>query len=522
MPSSRSSCAAAWLSARARPCRTPRSRARACARRAEPPVTWISVPPPAARSACAPVFRNTKACSPPRRPSRGRPRGRRRRSARRRTARRRPAARGADRVDDDVEAAELVPRALHRVGERVRVGRVGLERSAPAPAHALQRVGAARDRGATPAERQEVIEDRAAEVACAEDEDRTGHGRHPVRRSRPGPTAGGSGSRARCRRARAACRCRPWRTRSATSSLTAPTAAANASCGGSGRRRLRVRRPQLRGEAGVHAGAALERERAGGERLDQERAGEVRGVGERPQVGVDRRLQTLGERARSLPGRLEWREQHLDAGVVGGQEAVELVLEVLVERLARDARAADHVGHRRRGVALLGDRGRRSRRSAAPAGRPGPPRVDPVAPARKHTRGIDEGFTRAHALHAFAPRRAASHFPAQASANDDNVAGSVATVNRPMWDENRMTVTRCAAHPTTEPIRAPGAAERRQPDPPYPAAGPSPPAKGRRGETASGSAVAPGERPHGAATAPGRGHDPGARVRPAHRRGDDR
>ena len=75
MPSSRTSCAAACVIARAA-CAPADQRPRpGIARRAEPPVTWISVPPsPDSRSARMPVERNTKDCSAtaaaqPRKPS---------------------------------------------------------------------------------------------------------------------------------------------------------------------------------------------------------------------------------------------------------------------------------------------------------------------------------------------------------------------------------------------------------------------------------------------------------------------
>ena len=71
------------------------------------------------------------------------------------------------------------------------------------------------------------------------------------------------------------------------------------------------------------------------------------------------------------------------AGVVGGQEAGLLVVEVLVERPPRDTGQADDVGHRGGGVALARRRRRRRRRSAGRAARP----AAPPAPTRMGAAG---------------------------------------------------------------------------------------------------------------------------------------
>jgi hypothetical protein len=63
MPSPRSSCAAAWVSARVANAPAAQGPRPGMARRDEPPVTWMSAPPPDARSARAPVARKARACS---------------------------------------------------------------------------------------------------------------------------------------------------------------------------------------------------------------------------------------------------------------------------------------------------------------------------------------------------------------------------------------------------------------------------------------------------------------------------
>src|SRR4051812_81383 len=62
-PRSRSSAAAAWVSARVANAPAAHSPRPGIARRDEPPVTWTSVPPPPSSSARAPVDRNANACS---------------------------------------------------------------------------------------------------------------------------------------------------------------------------------------------------------------------------------------------------------------------------------------------------------------------------------------------------------------------------------------------------------------------------------------------------------------------------
>ena len=111
------------------------------------------------------------------------------------------------------------------------------------------------------------------------------------------------------------------------------------------------------GVAVAHPLAQLERRRPGGGDLDQEHARERRLRGEPAQVRVD-----PGAGARKPVGvcgvlRRPHVLQQLVAGrLVRGQEAVELVAEVLVEGLLRDAGVADDVVDGGGGVALLGDR----------------------------------------------------------------------------------------------------------------------------------------------------------------------
>jgi hypothetical protein len=121
-------------------------------------------------------------------------------------------------------------------------------------------------------------------------------------------------------------------------------------------------RRDRRDEALLHLRAALDGAAAGGEDLDQEHAREVGLLGEDGEVGgqdaveacerVGLGLGPIGEHVAGAG------EQDADAGVEGGDEAVLLAREVLVEGLARDAGALDDVADRRVHVALLG-RGRR-------------------------------------------------------------------------------------------------------------------------------------------------------------------
>ena len=95
----------------------------------------------------------------------------------------------------------------------------------------------------------------------------------------------------------------------------------------------------------------------GGEHLDDREAALVGMLGE-----VLEQLRQAG-RDPLGPGRARLRleaprgvaEQVAEQHVVGGEEAVLLAREQLVERLSRHAGDADHVDHARLGVAALGD-----------------------------------------------------------------------------------------------------------------------------------------------------------------------
>ena len=114
---------------------------------------------------------------------------------------------------------------------------------------------------------------------------------------------------------------------------------------------------QLRREPILHGGAPGQRVGPGAEDLDQERPGEPGACRERLQVDAHRgtvRRQPIGRKR--LERLVDSREQFVDAGVVGGEEAIVLVRELLVERLARDAGALDDVGDNHAPVPLLGNR----------------------------------------------------------------------------------------------------------------------------------------------------------------------
>ena len=142
---------------------------------------------------------------------------------------------------------------------------------------------------------------------------------------------------------------------------------------------------ELRREAVLHRFAPVQRRGARAEDLDQEGLGERGAGGQRLEVGVDRgavRRQPVG---RQRVERLVDRGQQLvDAGVVGGQEALVLVGELLVERLARDAGALDHVRDRDPGVSLVGDRLHHRREHALALGLADHRPRRGVAPARQY------------------------------------------------------------------------------------------------------------------------------------------
>jgi len=128
----------------------------------------------------------------------------------------------------------------------------------------------------------------------------------------------------------------------------------NGQLGKLGARRLELL-AQQRCEAIVHRLAPGQRGGAGRRHLDEERLRERRFGGERLEVragarpGPGKQVPALG------CGASHGVEQQFDARVVGGEKTGFLVAEVLVEGLARHARAGDHVGDRRRRVPPLGD-----------------------------------------------------------------------------------------------------------------------------------------------------------------------
>ena len=138
---------------------------------------WTSVPPPESRSATIPAERNTNACSAtatvqPRNASRSAsssgppPNG--------------PLLGGRLAVTALITAS-TEPSSVARVRERATqssaIGRVGLDRHRAALANARERVLAAGDGGGVPAVREEMIDDRAAEIAGAENDDCLWHPR---------------------------------------------------------------------------------------------------------------------------------------------------------------------------------------------------------------------------------------------------------------------------------------------------------------------------------------------------------
>ncbi len=171
-PSARSSCAAAWTKARVAAAPAAHRPRPGIARRAEPPVTWISVPAPAR----TPSLRNTKACSAtapvqPRKSSTdASPSG--------------PPPNGPGFVGRAALTALTIrssrpnsARARSSASRNdVRIRRVGRDRHAAGGADGLERLRRVRDRRAAPAVVQVMAEDRAAEVAGAEDDE----GRHDL------------------------------------------------------------------------------------------------------------------------------------------------------------------------------------------------------------------------------------------------------------------------------------------------------------------------------------------------------
>ena len=121
--------------------------------------------------------------------------------------------------------------------------------------------------------------------------------------------------------------------------------------------RATVNVSELRREPVLHRCAPVQRRGARAEHLYQEGLGELGARGKRLEVGVDRgavRRQPIGrQRVERIVDR---GQQLIDGGVVGGEEALVLVPELLVERLARDPGTLDHVRDRHPGVSLLGDR----------------------------------------------------------------------------------------------------------------------------------------------------------------------
>src|ERR1044072_3398041 len=98
---------------------------------------------------------------------------------------------------------------------------------------------------------------------------------------------------------------------------------------------------------------ALDRRRAGGERLDDAGAGEGRLAGDITEEGGERGVDA-GRPGVGLAGGVDDAAQRfLDRVLGGGEEAVLLGGEVLVEGVAGDAGATHDVGHGNRAVALF-------------------------------------------------------------------------------------------------------------------------------------------------------------------------
>ena len=158
------------------------------------------------------------------------------------------------------------------------------------------------------------------------------------------------------------------------SSTTAPTIA-NASCGEASRGAaaalgvLAVDLVDVGGVLGEHAVAPLDRARAGADDLDQQRLRLVGERGEHLEERADHRAHAAGGVAAAvlLAGPAHRLEHGLRGGVVERDDAVLLVVEVLVERRLRHARLArDRLG-RRVGVADAARTPRRRGRVETPA-----------------------------------------------------------------------------------------------------------------------------------------------------------
>ena len=153
IPSSRTSCAAAWVSARVAWAPADQMPRPGIARRAEPPVTWMSVPPaPPSRSVADAGRQEHERLLRHRRGPAAEALDRRvadRAAAEAAVVRGR--ARRGHRVDDQAGRAQLVAHARERLAECVGVARVGDESERAALADRGGRLLAARDRRAAPA-----------------------------------------------------------------------------------------------------------------------------------------------------------------------------------------------------------------------------------------------------------------------------------------------------------------------------------------------------------------------------------
>ena len=122
-------------------------------------------------------------------------------------------------------------------------------------------------------------------------------------------------------------------------------------------------------EAGDRALAALDRLRPRGGNLQQAQPQRSRVLAGRGEQRADRRFHAPGPAVGLAEGDLQPSYRPPDDQLVRRQQAVLLVVEQLVEGLARDARPRDHVGHARRAVAVLADRvDHRQRQAQALAG----------------------------------------------------------------------------------------------------------------------------------------------------------